>query len=151
LICYTPSRGVISSRGLWPLYVTCDVVVPLTRTVEDMLAVLEVITQPDLETIGDFWRDQCTVTLPKALNLEGDLSRLCDAHSLRGKRLAVPKCTQRACLVSRSPKPHSCRKVSGRSGHKPRQTSPAREQFNITLVSKRHPQTKHNSGPTSIR
>ncbi|KAL2032279.1 hypothetical protein VTO58DRAFT_105451 [Aureobasidium pullulans] len=91
LICYTPSRGVISSRGLWPLYVTCDVVLPLTRTVEDMLAVLEVITQPDLETIGDFWRDQRTVTLPKASNLEGDLSRLCDVHSLQGKRLAVPK------------------------------------------------------------
>ncbi|THX69799.1 amidase signature enzyme [Aureobasidium pullulans] len=91
LVCYTPSRGVISSRGLWPLYVTCDVVLPLTRTVEDMLAVLEVITQPDLETIGDFWRDQRTVTLPKASNLEGDLSRLCDVHSLQGKRLAVPK------------------------------------------------------------
>ncbi|THW45698.1 amidase signature enzyme [Aureobasidium pullulans] len=91
LICYTPSRGVISRRGLWPLYVTCDVVVPLTRTVEDMLAVLEVITQPDPETIGEFWRDQCTVTLPKASNLEGDFSRLCDAHSLQGKRLAVPK------------------------------------------------------------
>ncbi|KEQ81712.1 amidase signature enzyme [Aureobasidium pullulans EXF-150] len=91
LVCHTPSRGVISRRGLWPLYVTCDVVVPLTRTVKDMLAVLEVITQPDPETIGDFWRDQCTVTLPKASNLEGDLSRLYDAHSLRGKRLAVPK------------------------------------------------------------
>ncbi|THW69688.1 amidase signature enzyme [Aureobasidium pullulans] len=91
LVCYTPSRGVISCRGLWPLYVTCDVVVPLTRTVEDMLAVLEVITQPDPETIGDFWKDQRTVALPKASNLEGDLSRLCDAHALRGKRLAVPK------------------------------------------------------------
>ncbi|TIA52175.1 amidase signature enzyme [Aureobasidium pullulans] len=87
----TVSSGVIGSRGLWPLYVTCDVVVPLTRTVEDTLAVLEVITQPDPGTIGDFWRDQCTVTLPKASNLEGDLSRLCDAHSLRGKRLAEPK------------------------------------------------------------
>lgn len=31
------------------------------------------------------------MTLPKALNLKGDLSRLCDAHSLRGKRLAVLK------------------------------------------------------------
>lgn len=90
LVCYTPSRGVVSSRGLWPLYVICDVVVPLTRTIEDMLAVLEVITQPDPETIGDFWKDQRTVTLPKAFYLEGDLSRLCDAHSLRGKRLAVP-------------------------------------------------------------
>ncbi|TIA09588.1 amidase signature enzyme [Aureobasidium pullulans] len=91
LVCYTPSRGVISSRGLWPLYVTCDVVVPLTRTVEDMLAVLEFITQPDFGTIGDFWRDQRVVTLPKTSNIEVDLSRLCDAHSLRGKRLAIPK------------------------------------------------------------
>ncbi|THW12790.1 amidase signature enzyme [Aureobasidium pullulans] len=91
LVCYTPSRGVISSRGLWPLYVTCNVVLPLTRTVKDMLAVLEVIFQPNPETIGDFWRDQRVVTLPKTSNIEGDLTRLFDAHSLRGKRLAVPK------------------------------------------------------------
>lgn len=91
LVCYTPSRGVISCRGLWPLYVTCDVVVPLTRTIEDLLAVLEIIAQPDPETKGDLWRDQRTVQLPKTLGLEGDLSKRCDARSLHGKRLAVPR------------------------------------------------------------
>src|SRR5688572_22892749 len=40
LVAYTPSRGWISIRGNWPLYPTCDVVVPHTRTMEDLLSLL---------------------------------------------------------------------------------------------------------------
>lgn len=43
LVAYTPSRGLISIRGNWPLFPTCDTVVPYARTVEDMFAMLNVI------------------------------------------------------------------------------------------------------------
>ena len=36
LVAYTPSRGVISVRGNWPLVPTMDVVVPHTRSVDDL-------------------------------------------------------------------------------------------------------------------
>jgi amidase len=55
LVAYTPSRGVISIRGNWPLYPTCDVVVPHTRTVKDMLEILDVIVADDEVRNGDFW------------------------------------------------------------------------------------------------
>lgn len=92
LVAYTPSRGVISVRGNWPLVPTMDVVVPHTRGMADMLELLDVIVADDAETRGDFWRAQPWVPIPKsselrppsyaALRLEG---------SLRGKRLGVPK------------------------------------------------------------
>lgn len=92
LVAYTPSRGVISVRGNWPLVPTMDVVVPHTRGIADMLELLDVIVADDQETRGDFWRVQPWVTIPKsgdlrppsytALKLEG---------SLKGKRLGVPK------------------------------------------------------------
>ncbi len=66
LCAYTPSRGVISVRGNWPLVPTMDVVVPHTRTMADMLELLDVIVADDAETRGDFWRRQPWVTLPKA-------------------------------------------------------------------------------------
>jgi amidase len=47
LVAYTPSRGWISIRGNWPLYPTCDVVVPHTRTMGDLLALLPIITERD--------------------------------------------------------------------------------------------------------
>ncbi|RWQ55690.1 amidase [Mesorhizobium sp.] len=89
LVAYTPSRGVISVRGNWPLVPTMDVVVPHTRSVPDML---EVIVADDPNTRGDFWRAQPWVALPKSsdvrppsytgLELEG---------ALRGMRLGVPR------------------------------------------------------------
>ncbi|UCI06340.1 amidase [Mesorhizobium sp. B1-1-8] len=92
LVAYTPSRGVISVRGNWPLVPTMDVVVPHTRSVPDMLELLDVIVADDTETRGDFWRVQPWVPIAKAsalrppsyagLRLEG---------SLKGKRLGVPK------------------------------------------------------------
>ena len=47
LCAYTPSRGVISVRGNWPLVPTMDVVVPHTRTMADLLEVLDVVVADD--------------------------------------------------------------------------------------------------------
>ena len=66
LCAYTPSRGVISVRGNWPLVPTMDVVVPHTRTMADMLEVLDVVVADDHETRGDFWRVQPWVPVPAA-------------------------------------------------------------------------------------
>ncbi|KAI5365987.1 putative amidase signature domain-containing protein [Septoria linicola] len=91
LIAYTPSRTVISPRGCWPLYPTCDVLVPHTRTVDDMLAILDVLTTVDRTKQGDFWREQSYVQVPAVerprsfLDLK-DTSR----GSLSGKRIAIP-------------------------------------------------------------
>lgn len=92
LVAYTPSRGVISVRGNWPLVPTMDVVVPHTRSVTDLLELLDVIVQDDHTTRGDFWRTQPWVDLPRSstvrpqnytgLKLEG---------SLKGVRLGVPR------------------------------------------------------------
>ncbi len=66
LCAYTPSRGVISTRGNWPLVPTMDVVVPHTRTMADLLEVLDVIVADDTDTRGDFWRAQPWVSIPPA-------------------------------------------------------------------------------------
>jgi amidase len=66
LCAYTPSRGVISTRGNWPLVPTMDVVVPHTRTMADLLEVLDVIVADDTERRGDFWRAQPWVPIPAA-------------------------------------------------------------------------------------
>lgn len=92
LVAYTPSRGVISVRGNWPLVPTMDVVVPHTRTVPDMLELLDVIVADDPETRGDFWRVQPWVDIPKASALRpASYVALALEGSLRGKRLGVPK------------------------------------------------------------
>ncbi|TPW71683.1 amidase [Schumannella sp. 10F1B-5-1] len=66
LCAYTPSRGVISTRGNWPLVPTMDVVVPHTRTMADLLEVLDVIVADDPETRGDLWRAQPWIEIPAA-------------------------------------------------------------------------------------
>src|SRR5918995_1944138 len=66
LVAYTPSRGVISVRGNWPLIPTMDVVVPHTRTMPDMLELLDVLVADDAEPRGDFWRVQPWVAIPPA-------------------------------------------------------------------------------------
>ena len=58
LCAYTPSRGVISLRGNWPLVPTMDVVVPHTRTMDDLLEVLDVVVADDPDPRGDLWRTQ---------------------------------------------------------------------------------------------
>jgi amidase len=65
LCAYTPSRGIISARGGWPLVPTMDVVVPHTRTMADMLEVLDVIVADDPNVRGDFWRSQPWIALPR--------------------------------------------------------------------------------------
>ncbi|WP_027145622.1 amidase [Mesorhizobium sp. WSM3626] len=92
LVAYTPSRGVISVRGNWPLVPTMDVVVPHTRSVPDMLELLDVIVADDPETRGDFWRAQPWVALPKSSELRPPrYTNLALVGSLKGMRLGVPR------------------------------------------------------------
>ncbi|EME43941.1 hypothetical protein DOTSEDRAFT_171871 [Dothistroma septosporum NZE10] len=91
LVAYTPSRTVISPRGVWPLYPTCDVIVPHTRNVDDMMTILDVLTVVDDTKDGDFWREQQYVEIPfvKRPNSHQDLKATA-LGSLSGKRIAVP-------------------------------------------------------------
>jgi amidase len=98
LCAYTPSRGVISVRGNWPLVPTMDVVVPHTRTMADMFEVLDVIVVDDPQTRGDFWRVQPWVDIPKASAVRPQsYPALAPAHAatarntLAGKRFGVPR------------------------------------------------------------
>ncbi|KAF4785797.1 amidase [Colletotrichum scovillei] len=93
LVGYSPSRGVIPSRGHWPLYPTCDVVAPHTKSVADMLALLNAIVADDAHPRGDFWREQTVVPIPPSSKIRSrDFSSLKDPEALRGKHVAVPKC-----------------------------------------------------------
>lgn len=89
LVCYTPSKGILSCRGLVPLYVTCDVPTPYTRSVSDLLALLDVIAVPDEETKGDFYREQKWVSIPGPPKVQ--YSSLKNTSALKGKRVGVPK------------------------------------------------------------
>ena len=98
LCAYAPSRGVISVRGNWPLVPTMDVVVPHTRTMADMLEVLDVIVADDRERRGDFWRAQPWVTLPAASEVRPHSYpslAVADATAagavLAGKRVGIPR------------------------------------------------------------
>lgn len=92
LCAYTPSRGVISVRGNWPLVPTMDVVVPHTRTMADLLEVLDVIVADDAETRGDFWRSQPWVPLPRASEVRpASYPAIAEDASLAGKRVGVPR------------------------------------------------------------
>jgi amidase len=94
LCAYTPSRGVISVRGSWPLVPTMDVVVPHTRTMADLLEVLDVVVADDPHPRGDFWRTQPWVGLPRAsevrpasyVALAGEAGT-----ALTGRRIGVPR------------------------------------------------------------
>ncbi|MFD9726013.1 amidase [Streptomyces sp. NPDC059072] len=98
LCAYTPSRGVISVRGNWPLVPTMDVVVPHTRTMADLLELLDVIVADDPNTRGDLWRAQPWVALPSPSQVRpasypalapADPSSASEA--LAGKRVGVPR------------------------------------------------------------
>jgi amidase len=92
LCAYTPSRGVISTRGNWPLVPTMDVVVPHTRTMADMLAILEIIVADDVNPRGDFWRMQPWVATPPSSKLRpASYPALANLRALEGKRIAVPR------------------------------------------------------------
>ncbi|RKK92355.1 hypothetical protein BFJ68_g2466 [Fusarium oxysporum] len=94
LVAYAPSRSVIPPRGLWPLYPTCDQVVPHTRTMGDLFHVLNVVVADD-DAAGDadFWRSQPYVSLPRVSEIRpADYLALANPDALRNKRLAVPRC-----------------------------------------------------------
>ncbi len=93
LCAYTPSRGVISVRGNWPLTPTMDVVVPYARTMADLLEVLDVIVAEDPDTRGDLWRLQPWVELPDvaAVRPASYAELAADAQTLAGKRFGVPR------------------------------------------------------------
>lgn len=100
LCAYTPSRGVISVRGNWPLVPTMDVVVPHTRTMADLFEVLDVIVADDTETRGDFWRVQPWIEIPAASAVRpasyaalgtGAATDASAAGPLAGRRIGVPR------------------------------------------------------------
>lgn len=92
LVAYTPSRGVISVRGNWPLVPTMDVVVPHTRCVADLFELLDVIVADDHTARGDFWRVQPWVKIPPSSVLRPEsYKNLAVAGALKGVRLGVPR------------------------------------------------------------
>jgi amidase len=98
LCAYTPSRGVISVRGNWPLVPTMDVVVPHTRTMADMFEILDVIVADDPDTRGDLWRAQPWIALPAASAVRPrsypallPQGRAAARKLLNSKRFGVPK------------------------------------------------------------
>lgn len=93
LCAYTPSRGVISVRGNWPLTPTMDVVVPFARTMADLLEVLDVVVAHDADTRGDLWRLQPWVPIPAVDQVRPASYPALAAQpdALKGKRLAVPR------------------------------------------------------------
>ncbi len=98
LCAYTPSRGVISVRGNWPLVPTMDVVVPHTRTMADMAEVLDVVVADDPDPRGDLWRMQPWIRVPAASSVRPPSYRALlppDAAAARkvlaGKRFGVPR------------------------------------------------------------
>lgn len=91
LVAYTPSRGVISVRGNWPLVPTMDVVVPHTRSVSDMKHVLDAVIADDPDTSGDLWRTQPWIPLPRPSELRPESFADLDDLPLAGLRFAVPR------------------------------------------------------------
>lgn len=92
LCAYTPSWGVLSIRGNWPLFPARDVVVPHTRSMPDMLRVLDALVQDDPVTRGDFWRNQQVLPLPKPSEHRPASYRVAeDREALKGKRFGVPR------------------------------------------------------------
>ena len=93
LCAYTPSRGVISVRGNWPLTPTMDVVVPYARTMADLLEILDVVVADDTDKRGDLWRLQPWVAIPPASSVRpaSYLALAVDASALKGKRFGVPR------------------------------------------------------------
>ncbi|CAK9783830.1 unnamed protein product [Cutaneotrichosporon oleaginosum] len=94
LCAYTPSWGVLSLRGNWPLVPTMDVVVPHTRNMADMLALLDVIVADDSKARGDFWRVQRAIEIPRVAALRPP-SYAALQHTkdmpLAGMRIGMPR------------------------------------------------------------
>ncbi|WP_028636863.1 amidase [Nocardioides sp. URHA0032] len=93
LCAYTPSRGLISVRGIWPLTPSMDVAVPYARTMADLLEVLDVLVADDPDPSGDLWRLQNWIPLPAPRDVRpaSYLSLQEGPDSLTGFRLGVPR------------------------------------------------------------
>jgi len=93
LCAYTPSRGVISVRGNWPLTPTMDVVVPFARTMADLLEVLDVVVADDADTRGDLWRLQPWVPIPKSSEVrpQSYAALAANSEALKGKKFGIPR------------------------------------------------------------
>jgi len=142
LCAYTPSRGVISVRGNWPLVPTMDVVVPHARTMADLLEVLDVIVADDAETRGDFWRVQPWVPIPASSEVRPesyvalavtdvagstDVSSSTDAAGdpaesaravLAGRRLGIPRMYVNADPEAGTAEPGRSPGIGGATGHR---------------------------------
>jgi amidase len=103
LVAYTPSRGVISVRGNWPLVPTMDVVVPHTRNVSDLLEVLDVLVADDPRTDGDLWRSQEWVPLPASSSVRPQSYPALTPLPLAGLRLGVPRMYVNGALDNANP------------------------------------------------
>ncbi|KAJ5983346.1 Amidase [Penicillium waksmanii] len=91
VVAYTPSKGLLPLRGVFPLYPTCDVLVPHTKTVADLFCVLDVLAVADQTPVGDFYNEQSVVAIPSITSIRPkSFSTLGDKSSLKGKRIAVP-------------------------------------------------------------
>lgn len=91
IVAYTPSKGLLPLRGVFPLYPTCDVLVPHTRTVSDLFRVLDVLAISDPVPKGDFYNEQQIVSIPSVSTIRPvSFSTLQDKSSLKGKRIGVP-------------------------------------------------------------
>jgi amidase len=73
LCAWTPSWGVVPSRGNWPLHPYRDTVVPHTRGMADLLAVADVLIGEDP---SDVWHRQTAVTIPALWSSPAGLSGL---------------------------------------------------------------------------
>jgi len=100
LCAYTPSRGLVSTRGNWPLVPTMDVVVPHTRTMAELCEVLDVLVVEDPDTRGDFWRTQPWIEIPSPRDVRPESfvavhararSAVDAGRPLAGIRLAAPR------------------------------------------------------------
>ncbi|KAJ5491265.1 Amidase [Penicillium diatomitis] len=91
IVAYTPSKGLLPLRGVFPLYPTCDVLVPHTRTVDDLLYVLDVLAVSDPTPIGDFYNEQPFLNLPSVQSIRPtSFHDLKDKSCLNGLRIGVP-------------------------------------------------------------
>lgn len=92
LVAYTPSRGLISSRGNWPLFALRDTVVPHTRSMRDMIHVVDALMVEDSTPAGDLWKTQGFVELPSCASVKPKAFQdLATPGGLKGLRLGVPK------------------------------------------------------------
>ena len=65
--------------------------VPHTRSMPDMLRVLDVLVRDDPQTRGDFWRHQHVLDLPRpSSHRPRSYLELLDPRALQGKRLGAP-------------------------------------------------------------